>query len=89
MHSHIIIRRFWSQGNVVDFELGERRIRYAYGAATIVIYRWGLMGRLLGPLHLTLTSLHLILLLVAGPDEIFFDWSQVAMASLSDARRFV
>ena len=90
MHSHIAICRAWSQGNVVDFEFSERRAGNFYRAAfTIIDSRWALHGLRLSLKHLTLAGLHLILLLVSLPDEIFLDWGQVTTAALCDASRFV
>ena len=90
MHSHIAICRAWSQGNVVDFEFSERRAGNFYRAAfTIIDSRWALHGLRLSLEHLALAGLHLILLLVSLPDEIFLDWGQVTTAALCDTSRFV
>ena len=90
MHSHIAIRCAWSQGNVVDFELSKSRAGNFYRAAfPIIESRWTLHGLRLSLKHLTLAGLHLILLLVSLPDEIFLDWGQVTTAALCDASRLI
>ena len=90
MHSHIAIRCAWSQSNVVDFELGKRRAGNFYRAAfTVIDSRLTLHGLRLSLEHLALAGLHLILLLVSLPDEIFLDRGQVTTAALCDASRFI
>ena len=90
MHSHVAICCAWSQGNVVDFELGKRRAGNFYRAAfTVIDSRLTLHGLRLSLEHLALAGLHLILLLVSLPDEIFLDRGQVTTAALCDASRFV
>ena len=75
MHSHIAICSVWSQGNVIDFELGESRTGNIYRAAFAIIDSWwALHGLRLSLSHLALACLHLILLLVSLPDEVFLNW---------------
>ena len=86
MHSHIAICSIWSQCNVVDFELCKSRTGNVYRAAfTVIDSWWALHGLRLSLTHLALAGLHLILLLVSLPDEVFLNWGQVATAALCDA----